>query len=115
MARELLRPEDATTWDDFLDRIAEERSVRSCRRGSAGSLCWESAGALLLGVSLVAFTYAAGADGVWWEWLVVLAPLAALVRMAIVATERAERNDERLKELDQLELGWKSHLERPRH
>ena len=34
MARELLRPEDATNWDDFLDRIALERSARSARRQS---------------------------------------------------------------------------------
>jgi hypothetical protein len=54
-------------------------------------------------------------DGVWWEWLVALAPLVVLVRTAITATGRAERNDKRLKELDRLELGWESHLEHPRH
>jgi hypothetical protein len=34
MERELLKPEDATNWDDFLERITLERSARSDHRES---------------------------------------------------------------------------------
>jgi hypothetical protein len=115
MAREALRPEDATSWDDFLDRIAQERSACSRSRGSVGSLRWVMAG-VLLGVVLMALSaHVAGWDVRWWLWSAALVPLAIVIRIAFAAAERVERDDERLKELDLLELAWKSHLEHPRH
>jgi hypothetical protein len=115
MAREALRPEDATSWDDFLDRIAQERFARSDSRRSVGSFRWIMAGALLPVSLMVLFSYTAGWHGLWWEWPAALAPLAIVVRMAFAAARRIERDDQRLRELDLLELGWKSHLQHPRH
>jgi Flp pilus assembly protein TadB len=116
MAREPLRPEDATSWDDFLDRIAQERFARSRSQRSVGSLRWVMAGALLLVSLMVLFSYTKGSHGLWWQWpAVLLALLAIVVWMAFAAARRVERDDERLKELDLLELGWKSHLQHPRH
>lgn len=115
MAREPLRPEDATSWDDFLDRIAEERQERSRSRGSVGSLRWVMAGAMLVVALPVLVSYAEGWHGLWWQGPAALAAFAIVVRMAFAAAQRVERDDERLKELDLLELGWKSHLEHPRH
>jgi cytochrome bd-type quinol oxidase subunit 2 len=118
MAREPLRPEDATSWDDFLDRIAEERSVRHDSRESIGLLHWVMAGTLLFVGMMVVFSDTTDRHGLWWQWPAALAALAIFIRMAIAAVQavqRAERDAERLKELDLLELGWKSHLERPRH
>lgn len=115
MAHEALRPEDATSWDDFLDRIAQERSLCSRSRGLAGSLRWVMAGALLCVALMGLSAYVAGWDVRWWQWSAALVPLAIVVRIAFAAAERLERDDERLKELDLLELAWKSHLEHPRH
>jgi protein-S-isoprenylcysteine O-methyltransferase Ste14 len=112
MASGLLRPEDATNWDDFLERIAVERCVTSARRKSYPPTFWVSVGALLLVVSLVLLSYATGRHGRWWEWVAAAVPLAVLWRMATAALRRAGQDDKRLAELDLLELGWKSHLER---
>jgi hypothetical protein len=115
MAHEALRPEDATSWDDFLDRIAQERSDCSRSWASVGSLRWVMAGALLCGALMALSAYVAHWDVRWWQWPVALVPLAIVVRIAFAAEQRVERDDERLKELDLLELAWKSHLEHPRH
>lgn len=115
MAREALRPEDATSWDDFLDRIAQERSLCSRRRGSVGSLRWVMAAALLCVALMALSAHVAGWDVLWWQWPVALVPLVIVIRVAFAAAQRVERDDERLKELDLLELAWKSHLEHPRH
>jgi len=40
---------------------------------------------------MVLLSYAAGLDGVWWEWLVALTPLVVLVRMAKSHLERPRR------------------------
>jgi hypothetical protein len=112
MARELLRPEDATNWDDFLDRIALERAARSAHRESFPARPWVLTGALLLVISLLLIGYAAGRSGRWWEWVAAIVLLAVVGRMIVAAVQRAEVDDERLRELDKLELAWKSHLER---
>ena len=108
------RPEEATNWDDFLERIAQERSATNDRLDSFPPFFWVSLGALLLVVSLLFMSYAAGWHGLWWEWLVAIAPLVVLGRMVVVAAGRAESDAQRLRELDRLELAWKSHLERRR-
>jgi len=116
MAREQpLRPEDATSWDDFLDRIAQERSARSDRARSIAPVRWVALGAGPLVLSVVMSSYATNWHGRWWEWPAALIFLTVVFRMALAAAQRAERDDERLEELDRLELGWKSHLEHPRH
>ena len=110
-----LRPEDATSWDDFLDRIAEERSAKSDRARSIAPGRWVVLGAGPLVLSVVLSSYAANWHGRWWEWPAALIFLTLLFRMALAAAQRAERDDRRLEELDRLELGWKSHLQHPRH
>lgn len=114
MARELLKPEDATNWDDFLDRIALERAARSTHRESFARCPWVLTGALLLLVPLLLIGYATGRGGSWWEWVAAIVLLTVVGRMIAVAARHAEVDDERLRELDQLELAWKSHLERCR-
>jgi hypothetical protein len=115
MAREPLRPEDATSWDDFLDRIAEERFARSRSRRSIGTVRWVMAGAFLLVSLMILVSYTAGWHGLWWQWPTALAALAIVLWTVFATAGRVERDDERLKELDLLELGWKSHLQHPRH
>ena len=109
MARELLKPEDATTWDDFLERIAVERCARNDHLRSVRSMR-----GLLFGLSLVLLSYVIGWQGQWWQWLGAIAVLA-VGGLGVAAVCRAESDRERLRELDLLELGWKSHLEHPRH
>jgi len=105
MARELLRPEDATNWDDFLERIALERAARSARQPFL-TAPWG-----FLVISLLVISYAAAWEGPWWLWVAAFIPLVLVFRMIVKAAGRADADRERLKELDQLELGWKSHLE----
>jgi hypothetical protein len=52
--------------------------------------------------------------GTWWVWAVAFVPLAFVARIIFRAARQAEADGERLKELDQLELARKSHLEHSR-
>ncbi len=110
-----LRPEDATSWDDFLDRIAQERSALGGRSRAIAPLRWVCLAAIPLVLSVAMSSYAADWNGRWWEWPAVLVSVTVVIRMAFAAEQRAERDDKRRGELDRLELGWKSHLEHPRH
>jgi peptidoglycan/LPS O-acetylase OafA/YrhL len=110
MGNDFPPPEQATSWDEFHDRIDWEWYART-RRGSLWNPLWMTIGALLFVAALVLCAYATE-GGHWWLWLVMLAPLAIVGVMVARVLDKAERNGERLVELDLLERAWAERAER---
>jgi len=112
MARELLPPEQATSWEEFHDRYLREWSYRNKRGRSARSLLAGIAGMLLLVVAFVFLTYATGQHHQWWQWPGVALPVVIVAVMLARAWRRGRRDGARLKELDRLEQEWQGRLDR---
>ena len=112
MARELLPPEEATSWEEFHDRYLREWSYRNSRGRSARSLLTGVVGMLLIVVAFVFTTYAAARHGQWSQWLGVALPLVIVAMMLTRAWKLGRRNGERMRELGRLEQEWQERLER---
>ena len=112
MARKLLPPEEATSWEDFHDRYQKEWSYRNNRPRSLGYVFHVFIGMLLLIVALVFLIDAAGSHGHWWQWLGVALPVVIVIWMLVRAWNRGSHDGERLKELERLNTEWQERVGR---
>lgn len=112
MARRLLSPEQATSWEEFHDRYLREWSYRNNRPRSLRYVLHVMAGLFLLIIAVVFATYAAGPHGLWWQWLGVALPAVIVIRMLIRAWQLGSRDSARLRELDRLQQEWQGRLDR---
>jgi hypothetical protein len=111
---ELLRPEDATSWDEFQARWVIERG-----RYTVTGRSWRDTGRILLsvipGLAALAFwaAFALTSDGARWLLLVLALACTALFGWAVGGVLRRRwRGRRRRHELDQLRDQWHSRFER---
>jgi len=112
--RELLRPEDATSWEEFQARCTAEQVLL---RGSTGS--WKNIGLSALSGLLVlisiAFWYvvAVTPGAARWAMLVIaLIPTGLLVWTFGRVMRRGVRGSRRYTQLDRLRNDWQARAER---
>jgi hypothetical protein len=107
MGRDLPPPEHADSWGEFHALIEQERAALSAR----WSPLWRSAAAVLFVVGLLFCAYGLQ-DGHWWLWVGMIVSFSIVGTMASRAMTNAERNSDRVAELQYMEQEWQAHLER---
>jgi membrane protein implicated in regulation of membrane protease activity len=115
MARVLLPPEQATSWEEFDERFQREQRAIDHRVRSLGYGLTMAIGMLLLIIAFVFLVYALGQINdhkSWWQWLGVAVPVAIVAAMLRRAWRRGRRDGQRRRELDALKANWEQRVAR---
>lgn len=100
-----VRPEDASSYEEFIEGAERERATVD-GRDSRTSLLWILA-FLLTGPGYLLLLFAVrGLPGSWWEWLSGVALVGPGAATAGVLIWQGRRNRRRTRELDRLKREW---------